>query len=272
MSNIITKYTTNNPTYSNPSTINVKHLVLHSIGVGQPSADVMWGKWNKATAETSVHGVIDDTKTYLMLPCMEKQGKAYRCWGCGKGSKGSYNNSAIQVEMCEHSSIKYTSGANFTTNDKNGAIEFTKKTTQNAVDLFAKLCIFHKLDPLGKNVIETHRSANSHGMASGHADCDHLWNQLGMNYTLEDFKQDVKNRIEELEDEDMTQEKFNELMENYLNGLNNEKAYDYQNIPLAWAKEQGILVGDTEGNQMPQAFLTRGDMAVILNSFYNKVK
>ena len=93
-----------------------------------------------------------------------------------------------------------------------------------------------------------------------------------MNYTLEDFKQDIKNRMEELEDEDMTQEKFNELMENYLNGLNNKKAYDYQKVSLAWAKEQGILVGDTEGNQMPQAFLTRGDMAVILNSFYNKVK
>lgn len=272
MSNIIIKYTTKNPTYQFPTPIKVEHLVLHSIGVGQPSADIMWQKWNKETAENSVHGIIDDKKTYIMLPCMEEYRKTYRSWGCGRGSKGSYNDNAIQIEMCEHDSIKYTKGANFTTNDKNGAIEFTKKTTENAVDLFAKLCIFHNLDPMKENVIETHRSASIHGMASNHADCDHLWNQLGMNYTLENFKKDIKNRIEELEDENMTQDKFNELMNNYLNELRNKQAFDYQEEPLRWAKEQGLLAGDSNGNQMPQDFLSRGDMAVILNSFYNKLK
>lgn len=57
--------------------------------------------WNKSiTPAVCVHGFVgklaDGTvATVQTLPF------SMRCWGCGSGSKGSYNRSHIQFEICE---------------------------------------------------------------------------------------------------------------------------------------------------------------------------
>ena len=100
--------------------------------------------------------------------------------------------------MCEPDCIKYTKGANFTCSAKNKAKAqaVVKKTYESAVNVFAYLCAKYKLNPLGKNVIISHNEGYKLGIASGHKDPEHLWKQLGMPYTMDTFRKDVKKAME----------------------------------------------------------------------------
>ncbi len=116
----------------------------------------------------------------------------HRGWHCGSGNKGSGNNTHIGVEMCEPACIKYTSGSNFTCSDKAAARAVVKRTYEAAVELFAMLCTKYGLDPLAGGVIVSHREGHSRGIASNHGDPEHLWNGLGMGYTMDGFRRAVK--------------------------------------------------------------------------------
>ena len=61
-----------------------------------------------------------------------------------------------------------------------------------AVELFAMLCSSYDLDPLADGVIISHREGHARGVASNHGDPEHLWTQLGMGYTMDGFRSDVK--------------------------------------------------------------------------------
>ena len=54
------------------------------------------------------------------------------------------------------------------------------------------MCKEYNLDPLEKGVIISHKEAHALGIASNHGDPEHLWKQLGMSYTMDTFRQDVK--------------------------------------------------------------------------------
>ena len=54
------------------------------------------------------------------------------------------------------------------------------------------LCKQFNLDPLADGVIISHREGAARGIASDHADPEHLWNQLGMSYTMNTFRAAVK--------------------------------------------------------------------------------
>ena len=269
MATMTTKYITKNPSYKN-SNITVKGFVLHSIGVSQPSATVMQKSWNKSSSQSSVHAVCDPDQIIVMLPCLEEKGKAKKCWGCGSGSKGSYNNSMIQIEMCEPSNIKYIGGATFTCTNKSEAIDYVKRTMDSAAQFIAECCYFHGLNPLDDGVIETHKSAHDKGYASNHGDPNHLWTQLGMNYTLDDFRNLVAEKLEDLEDNNMTDEKFKELADRYFANKAKEPASSWSSDYLSWVKDNGIMVGDTSGNQMPQSYTKREELSTMLKSFYTK--
>lgn len=295
MVNIETRYMTQNPCYNTKRTIQVKGLVLHSVGCPQPNKEVFYKNWNKASYNrASIHGFIDNSGVIITLPCMEttatsKSGVAHRGWHVGSGTKGSYNNSHLGFEMTEPSCIKYTSGANFTCSDVAAASAFVRKNLDNAVELFAQLCIYHNLDPLGKNVIVSHREAHDLGYASGHADPTHLFTQLKMNYTMDDFRNEVNNRVQELknppkietpkidlpemEDEDMTDERFSELMTNYLKTLWNNDAADWSKDARGWAINNGLVNGNGtttdsgDPNYMWPSNMTREQFITVLYRF-----
>ena len=113
-------------------------------------------------------------------------------WHCGSGSKGSGNNTHIGVEMCEPACIRYTSGSNFTCSDLSTARAVAKRTYEAAVELFAMLCKQYNLNPTADGVIVSHREGHSRGIASNHGDPEHLWNDLGMGYTMDGFRKAVK--------------------------------------------------------------------------------
>ena len=96
------------------------------------------------------------------------------------------------MEMCEPACIKYTGGANFTCSDTAAAKAVAKRTYEAAVDLFAYLCRQYNLNPTADGVIISHREGHSRGIASNHGDPEHLWNGLGMGYTMDGFRKAVK--------------------------------------------------------------------------------
>jgi len=169
--------------------ITVKGLMLHSVGCPQPKASVFINSWNNVSYDRAcVHGFIDgnDGTVYQTLPWN------HRGWHCG----GSGNNTHIGVEMCEPACIKYTSGSNFTCSDKATARAVAKRTYEAAVELFAMLCRQYNLNPTADGVIVSHREGHGRGIASNHGDPEHLWNGLGMGYTMDGFRRAVKAKMD----------------------------------------------------------------------------
>lgn len=183
--NIINSILTNNPCYKAGRTITVKGLMLHSVGCSQPNAKVFVRNWNKADFDNAcVHAFIDGNTgdVYQTLPWN------HRGWHGG----GSCNNTHIGVEMCEPATIRYTSGANFVVNNETDAKAVATRTYKSAVELFANLCKEYNLNPMGDNVIISHREGYAKGIASNHGDPEHLWKQLKLPYTMDGFREDVK--------------------------------------------------------------------------------
>lgn len=186
---IVESILTKNPCYTAGRKIAVKGLMLHSVGCSQPKAQVFIDSWNIASHDSScVHGFIDgnDGTVYQTLPWN------HRGWHCGSGINGSANNTHIGVEICEPACIKYTGGATFTCSDTATAKAVAKRTYEAAVELFAYLCKKYGLDPMADGVVISHREGHARGVASNHGDPEHLWNQLGMGYTMETFRKAVK--------------------------------------------------------------------------------
>ncbi len=182
---VVESFLTKNPCFIQGKKITVKGLMLHSVGCSQPSASVFVKNWNSGSFNRAcVHGFIDgnDGTIYQTLPW------DYRGWHAG----GSANNTHIGVEMCEPAEIKYTSGANFTVIDKSKAQASAKMTYTAAVELFAELCKQYNLNPTADGVIISHSEGHKRGVASGHADPEHLWRGLGLPYTMDSFREDVK--------------------------------------------------------------------------------
>lgn len=185
MFKLMESFLTNNPCYKKGQRITVKGLMLHSVGCAQSSASAFIKSWNRASySHACVHGFIDgnDGTVYQTLPWN------YRGWHCG----GTGNNTHIGVEMCEPSVIKYTGGSTFICSDMAKAQGSAKKTYESAVVLFAMLCERFSLDPLADGVILSHSEGGRRGVASSHADPEHLWTQLSLPYTMDGFRNDVR--------------------------------------------------------------------------------
>lgn len=193
---LIESFITRNPCYSaNMSNKDERYttfqrrgplgLVLHSVGCAQPSAEVFVKNWNSTSYDRAcVHAFID-ANTGAVYQCMPWD---FRAWHVG----GSANNTHIGVEMCEPSAIKYTTGAKFTIKDKEKAFKQCETAYKSAVELFAMLCNKYKLDPLKDGVILSHNECGKRGIGSGHVDPEHLWSGLGIGYTMDGFRNDVK--------------------------------------------------------------------------------
>lgn len=174
-----------NPCYTAGRKITVRGLMLHSVGCPQPSAQAFTREWNKPSyGRACVHAFIDGNTgdVYQCLPWN------HRGWHGG----GSSNNTHIGVEMCEPACIKYTGGATFTCSDPATAKAVAARTYKAAAELFAMLCKQFGLDPMKDGVIVSHKEGHARGIASNHGDPEHLWNQLGLPYTMDGFRKAVK--------------------------------------------------------------------------------
>ena len=187
---IIESLLTKNPCYTAGRKITVQGLMLHSVGCAQPKASVFVEGWNKETyTRACVHAFIDGNTgdVYQTLPWDHR----------GAHAGGTANNTHIGVEMCEPSYIKYNAnGTAFTATDLAKARASAATTYKSAVELFAYLCEQYNLNPLADGVIIAHKEGYTRGVASNHADPDHLWKGLGLPYTMDTFRKDVNTYLE----------------------------------------------------------------------------
>ena len=174
---IIPAFVTQNPLYQQYTRIQVRKLVLHSVGCPQPSAAVFARQWQ--TARYFAHAVLQaDGTVYQVAP-----------WDCRLMHVGAANAYSIGVEMTEPDCIRYTGGATFVCSDRARAVAQVTGTYNTAVALFAWLCTQFGLDP-NKDII-SHAEASAMGIGTDHADPEHLWRQLGMGFTMDGFRRDV---------------------------------------------------------------------------------
>ena len=127
---IYENFLTENPCFKANRKIQVKGLMLHSVGCPQSKAYVFLKNWNRPDFDRAcVHAFIDG-ETGDVFQCLPWN---HRGWHGG----GSSNNTHIGVEMCEPSSIKYTGGSSFEVLNYDNAVEVVKRTYSSAVELFA---------------------------------------------------------------------------------------------------------------------------------------
>ena len=188
----------------------------------------------------------------------------YRPWGCGSGINGSCNSGWIQFEICE---------------DDLNDINYFNQVYKEACELTAYLCQLYNINPYGTvNVngvqvptILCHADSYALGMGGNHADINHWFPKFGK--SMATVRDDVANLLNiskidsptvEEEEEDMTQEKFNEMMDNYLKQLASKTPSDWSKEARDWCEKNGIIKGDEHGNRMYKKFLTREEMATLL--------
>ena len=184
----ITQYfQTKNPCYISGRKIKPTGIVVHSTGANNPNLKRYVGPddgilgvneygnhWNKASADKCVHAFIGKVadgsiSIYQTLPW------DHRCWGVGSGSKGSYNASHIQFEICED-------------NKKNNTY-YTE-----AFDLAKRLCAFlcAEYGISTDNVVGHYEAANA-GYGSNHADPRNWQKKFGG--SMNEFRADVAKLI-----------------------------------------------------------------------------
>ena len=196
----------------------------------------------------------------------------YRPWGCGSGSKGSCNNGWIQFEICE--------------DDLNNQ-DYFNQVYKEACEITAYLCQMYNLNPLGTvkmngvnvPVILDHATSCKLGFGSNHGDVQHWFKKYGK--TLDDVRNDVaalmnstniivpstpvapnKPNIEE--EEEMTQEQFNTMMNNWIAEQAKKAPGDWSADARAWGEKNGLITGDTSGNKMYKKMLTREEFIAVL--------
>lgn len=183
----------------------------------------------------------------------------YMPWGCGTGSKGSCNYGWIQFEICEDGLTDST---------------YFNAIYEEACEITAYLCKLYNIDPNGSvtfkgitvPTILCHADSAKLGLGSSHTDVTHWFPMFGK--SMDTAREDVYNLLQE--DDDMTQETFNSMMDNYIASLA-EQDTTWEADAMNWAAQNGLMVGDESGRMMAKKYLTRGEFATVLKRYYENL-
>lgn len=235
--NIVQSPITMNRSYNNKVKFTPKGIMLHSIGVPQPKAEVIKANMDTSTASVSVHYIVDNEKILQLMP------DDCKAWHCGKGSKGSGNDTHISIEMTEPNTIKYLAGSAFTDSNPTVTKAFVSRNFYNAVNLCAELCKKYSLNPATD--IISHAEGYRAGIASNHMDPDHLFLAYPENgLTMDIFRGEVAAAI-------ATPYPGDEPKPAFLTACK-------------WAVARGLFLGDSTGRFYWHDPLTREQLAQIL--------
>lgn len=85
---------------------------------------------------------------------------------------------------------------------------------------------------------------------------------------MNDFRQDVKALLEE--EEEVTQEQFNQMMDNYLANLCSLEPDKWSESARQFCESNGIIKGDDRGYKMYKKLLTKEEAAQMIYNILNK--
>lgn len=238
-------YLTQNQCYKNGKKLYPKGLMLHSVGCPQPDPLVFVQNFNKPNLLVCVHAFVGTNEIYQTLP-----------WECvGWHGGGTSNNTHIGVELTEPNTIEYTGGATFIDKDPDTTKRHIKAVYENAVELFAMLCVKYSLNP--KTDIISHKEGNLLGIASNHGDPEHLWSKYPeLNISMDTFRKDVQEMMNTIK---------NEVKEDIfkIDGSGDTPSEPFKDA-CDWAKKEGIFTGDGNGNFGWDKAVTREQLAAVI--------
>lgn len=222
-----------NDCYKVGRVIEPKGVMVHSTGVAQPDPQVFVRRWNRPDVAKCVHAFVGREQVIQTLPW------TMRGWHAG----GSANNTHLSFECCEPAGHTYDGGA-MVGYDPEANRPYFEDIYRNAVRLTAMLCEKFSLDPTRPGVVICHAEGHTLGVASNHGDVLQWWPRHGV--TMDQFRRDVARAMEDdKEEDDMTQERFDQLMDNYLARRGALEPGAWSASARAWAEEQGIIAGDS---------------------------
>lgn len=223
----------------------IKYIVLHYTGNGGTTATAKGNaNYFKTTdRKASAHYVCDEKD--VIYQCVPDTNAAYAVGDNQKYTNGGAslkgictNSNSISIEMVSHS-------------DSAGNYYISESTQQHARELARDLMkkyavpierVVRHYDVTGKMCPTT---------MCGDAAKNALWAQF-------------KNKIINEEEEEVTQEQFNQMMNTYLTSLAKEDGSTWSEDARNWAIDKGIIKGDGNGNYQWKGLLTREQMAVML--------
>lgn len=234
--------------------VNRKHTIdtvtIHCV-VGQCSVETLGTIFARSSCQASAnYGIGYDGRVGLYVE--EKD----RSW-CT--SSASNDNRAITIEVASDTYDPYA---------------VTDAAYSKLIDLLVDICKRNDINQLVWSTSKYERMNHLNGCnMTVHRDyankaCpgNYLYNLHGQ------IAAEVNARLNSEEDEDMTQEQFNQMANNWINGLASQtEGADYAKEALSWGKENGLLLGDEHGNQMPKSFLTREQFITVVKRFYEKL-
>ncbi len=253
-----TQILTQNDCYKAGRTITPQGVMVHSTGANNPklsryvpgSGEIGYNTggnhWDMSGTGACVHAFIgklaDGSVGVVQTLPWNRPG-----WHCGKGAKGSANDTHISFEICE---------------DGLQDTGYFEAVYQAAVELTADLCKQYGLDPQRAGVVICHSEGQTRGIASNHADVMHWFPKFGKN--MDTFRADVA-RTMEGEDE-MTQEQFNKMADAYFAKKAQEEADQlWEKNAIARAQAAGISDG-----QRPRAIPTRVEVMAMVTAAVEK--
>ena len=233
-----------NDCYKAERTITPAGVMVHSTGANNPwvsryvpgnevlGYNTGGNHWDRPGLSKCVHAFVGrfadgEAGTVQTLPWN------WRGWHAG----GAANDTHIGFEICE---------------DGLEDGEYFRVVYRQAVELTSMLCKEYGLNPLADGTVICHQEGYRRGIASNHADVLHWFSKFGK--TMDDFRAEVAREMEG--GEDVTQEQFDAMMEDFLA----RRAATPASMPelLAEAKEMGL----TDGTR-PMSFVTREECAVM---------
>lgn len=245
--------------------------VNHSVGCAQPKADVFFNAMNTASAQWGVNAILGDFHQGEGRILVTLDMKA-RPWGCGAGKKGSWNNTKIQWEVCEPAGHTYAGGT---------MVAYDTVKNQAYFDRMWKMlvawnvyCVVKLGYPLSG--ISDHAESYRAGYGSNHSDMDQWLPKHGK--SMDALRKEVQAILENEEEEDMDQSKFNEMFKTAMTGyrkeLQDNDSGEWSKEAREWAVEKGLFVGNgttVEGdpNMMWEDGVTREQYAVVSKRLYD---
>ena len=248
------QFLTKNRCYEEGRPLKPRGVMVHSTGVAQPDPEVFIRRWNRPDVTKCVHAFVARDRAIQTLPW------TVRGWHAGRGTGGhSANDTHLSFECCEPAGHTYRGGT-MVGYDVEANRPYFEDIYRNAVALTAMLCREFSLDPLEPGVVICHAEGYELGVASNHGDVLQWWPKHGV--TMDQFRRDVAEAMGE-EEEDMTQERFDELMDQYLAQRAQLPPNGWSETARRWAEENGIIFGD-DSSYRYQSFATREETVQLL--------
>jgi N-acetylmuramoyl-L-alanine amidase len=167
-------------------------ILVHSTGANNPyihryvdgeeflGANEYQNHWNNSSANTCMHGWVgyDKDKSVIAVQTLPYE---YACWGCGGGTKGSYNYDPTSSYPTQRAHIQFEICQASNTNS-----EYYWKAIDVAENYCVKLC---KQFGFTEKNITTHKEAAEAGYASNHGDPQNWMKYFGD--TIEKFRERI---------------------------------------------------------------------------------